>query len=150
MNRAGEGGQRRLGYPQQIRQVLVSKGSELLIFEGNKSRQICIYLHINCVNSRPGHALRALESPWLLLPPLWFPHLSEGVLVPVVWPQLGKGRSDVGHWLPQDQQKAFKPTPGPHRLTPVGTLDAAPETVWKAPGWLRASHRSAFPSRDPL
>lgn len=31
-----------------------------------------------------------------------------------------------------------------------GTLDASPEALWKAPGWLRASHRSAFPNRDPL
>ena len=85
-----EGGQQTPGYhppppppppPRLIRHTALPKGPDLKIFDGKKKEdKFAFDLHIDCVNSRPGH-VRALESPWLLLPPLWFPHLPESLLV---------------------------------------------------------------------
>lgn len=159
MGGKGEGGKQRLGVLQLIRHGLLPNTLDLTIFEGEIKEDVFAFgLHSNCVNSRPRPELWNLPGSCSLL--CGFPTCLRASRLPVVWPQLEKRGSDVGHWLLQDPKKTLPPSPAPvpeHSRFPVGSPGGLLEALWEAPGWLRAgsnqagaSYGSAFPNWDLL
>lgn len=152
----GEGGQQRLGYPQLISHALLPQGPDLLI--GGGGGPICILFAYQLCEFQDWP--RALESPWLPLPPLWFPHLPESLRVASCVATAGEGGVQMlatGFPRTHRAPSALHPVPRALLASLVwGAWEASPEALWEAPGWLRAGSNRAqgllplcLPKRGP-
>lgn len=130
---------------------------------GGEEDQFAFYLHINCVNSRPGHVLGNLPGSGSLR--CGFPTCLRASWLPVVWPQLGKGRGEgwFGLWPLASPRPTKQSLPHPKlapRALPAsllwGAQEASPDALREAPGWLRDGSNHAqgllalcLPKRGP-
>lgn len=103
-----------------------------------KSCQICILFAYQLCEPQAWPS--APESPWLGLPPLWFPHLSESLPVASCVATAGEqGVQMLATGIPRTHKGPSSPAPRLQSPRSCGVRRGLAEAWREAPGWLEAS-----------